>query len=111
MTHFDFECCLILGINDDNIEDVQWCVTTTRFEKKAREAARQLFQRLRPIGIEDVSDRISSKDLVDGIEQLSGDSKENVEKKEKKLLEKIGYLFMFMFETTANQSQKHTVHS
>jgi hypothetical protein len=77
-------CCTVTGINDDNREDVEWCVTTTRFEKEAREAARQLFYRLKPLGVGDASGKLSAQDFAAGIGLLS------VSKKEQKLLEKAG---------------------
>lgn len=61
-------------------------MTTTRFEKEAREAARQLFYRLKPLGVGDASGKLSPQEFAAGIGLLS------VSKKEQKLLEKTGLL-------------------
>jgi len=69
----------LLGITSDNSEDVEWCVTTSRFEKDAREAARKMFSLFKPIGVGEGSEAA-------GIGLLSVDKAEEI------ILEHAGWL-------------------
>lgn len=35
-----------IGLNEENIEDVEWCVNTSNWEKKGRASARELFKKI-----------------------------------------------------------------
>lgn len=72
----------MLGIDETNLTDVSWCLSTPELEKRARKAAQQLFRKINPFG--DNSSQLSKQEFLDRISELSQN------KREKKLLEKAG---------------------
>lgn len=71
-----------LGVNETNLNDVTWCLSTPELEKRARKAAQQLFRKINPFG--DNSSQLSKQEFLERISELSQN------KREKKILEKAG---------------------
>lgn len=72
----------MLGVNETNLNDVTWCLSTPELEKRARKAAQQLFRKINPFG--DNSSQLSKQEFLERISELSQN------KREKKILEKAG---------------------
>lgn len=66
------------GVMDENVEEIHWCLHTSRMEKIARVAAKKLFQALNPLDFH----ALTKEQYRQAIEDISAS------KHERKLLEK-----------------------